>query len=141
LPEGIERTAYTQSEVDIVAGGDPHNRPPRYPQALRDRNVIGNVRLQFIVDSAGVMDPLSVRVLFATAPEFVDAIRAVIPDWKFFSAKRAGRLVRQLVCMPFEFRLSDVGDSKELDLQSATWRTHPQCPTFSGPRRASPEER
>jgi TonB family protein len=129
LPEGIERTAYPRREVDQEAAPDPRNTPPRYPTALRDRGVIANVRIRFIVDTTGRMIPESFHVVSATAPEFVDAVRAVMDTWRFYPARRAGLLVRELVCMPLVFRLSTVRDSRQLDSQYTAWRTHPDCPT------------
>jgi TonB family protein len=129
LPEGIERTAYAQGHVDQEAAPLPRNTPPRYPIALRDRGVIGNVRIRFIVDTTGRMIPESFHVVSATAREFVDGVRAVMDTWRFYPARRAGVLVREVVCMPLVFRLSTVRDSRQLDSQSTAWRAHPDCPS------------
>jgi TonB family protein len=132
LPEGIERTAYTEADVDKPGALVPRNPAPRYPQALRDKGINGNARIRFIIDTTGRLVPESFTVLFATAPEFVDAIRAVMGDWRFFPAQKGGVAVREVVCMPLTFRVQ-LANAGALDAQWREWYAHPSCPMSQSP--------
>ena len=80
-------------------------RPPEYPRTLRERGIEGMVIAQFVVDREGRMEPNTLRFLRARHVEFVDAVIRVLPGYRFKPA-RVGRCpVRQLVQLPFEFRL------------------------------------
>jgi TonB family protein len=89
----------------------PGNRGPRYPDALRRANVKGEVLLQFVVDQTGRVDISSVKVLRSTDPQFTAATQGSLASWRFAPAEVNGRPVKQLVQMPFMFRLSRAGDS------------------------------
>ena len=56
------------------------------------RNVI-----QFVVDTAGVVASLSLKVLRGTDVNIVDQARASVQAWRYTPAKRDGRSVCQLV--------------------------------------------
>jgi periplasmic protein TonB len=129
LPEGIERTAYASADVDVKAAPVARNPGPRYPRGLRNRGINGNVRIQFIVDTTGLAVLASLRILTATAPEFADAVRDVIGQWKFYPGKRGGVPVRVLVCMPLSFRVSGGANERQLDAEFASWQQHPECPS------------
>jgi TonB family protein len=129
LPEGIERVAYREADVDVRVGMAANNPSPRYPTTLREKKVAGNVRIRFIVDSTGHLLPGTVRVLYSTAPEFAEAVEAVIGTWKFAPAKKNGAAVAQIACMPMTFRLDPGRDTKPLDAQFDEWVAHPTCPT------------
>lgn len=98
-------TVRTEIEVDSIVERSAESEAPAYPPALLERNVEGEVRVQFVVDTTGRIDPRSFRVLEATHVEFADAIRAVVPGMKFKPASMARRRVPQLVEQPFFFRI------------------------------------
>jgi Gram-negative bacterial TonB protein C-terminal len=79
--------------------------PPEFPPELRDANVQGDVLVQLIVDSAGRADMRSALVLEATRFEFARAVFDVLPDFQFHVATINGCRAKQLVQMPFAFRL------------------------------------
>jgi protein TonB len=81
------------------------NRPPRYPEALRSAGIGGRVVARFVVDTAGRVEPASVRLLAASHPHFAAAVRDALPAMRFLPAEAAGRKVRQLVELPFEFEI------------------------------------
>lgn len=88
---------------------------PRYPTALREANVEGDVLAQWVVDSTGRVEAGSFKVLRASSPEFVASVRDVVYALRYQPAVLAGRPVRQLVQQPFEFRLTrgpDAGTSR-----------------------------
>lgn len=130
LDEGVERTAYMEADVDKPAGASPNNQPPRIPRSARDHGTPGHVLAQFIVDTTGHMLPESFRVLGATSPEFVDAAKSVIPDFKFFPAILGGKPVRQVVCMPFTWEPSGEAP-REFYAEMATWQAE-RCFRASG---------
>jgi TonB family protein len=132
LPEGIERTAYAEADVDKPAAPVPRNTAPRYPPDLRNRGMNGNVRVQFIIDTTGTVVEGSLKILFATAPEFGEATRDASGSWKFYPAKKGAALVRQIVCMPLTFRV-EFANAKALDAQWDDWRAHPTCPGSRAP--------
>jgi hypothetical protein len=67
--------------------------------------VARRVLLQFVVDSAGRVDPESLR---GQSPDwdtpFVDALRTSFAEWRFTPARKGGKPVAQIVrlAIPFE---------------------------------------
>jgi len=45
------------------------------------------------------------KVLKSTNDLFVDAVKRVLPRWKFYPAETGGHKVKQLVQMPFAFKV------------------------------------
>ncbi len=78
---------------------------PEYPAALRRSGERGRVLLQFVIDTMGRAEMESVVAREATHEAFVEAVRAVLPRYRFSPGEAGGRRVRTLVAMPFEFTL------------------------------------
>jgi len=92
-----------RAEVTPVAG----NPAPRYPDALRAAGVEGSVVVQFVVDTMGHGDMNTLKVLKSTDEAFTTAVRNALPNMKFKPAEvDAGRKVKQLLQMPFEFNMA-----------------------------------
>lgn len=127
LPEGLERTAYHQLDVDKQVSTVPGNPAPRYPTAMRARSRAGATRIRFIVDTTGFLLPSSASVMFTTAPEFADAVLAALPNLKFVPAELAGQKVRQVVCMPFTFT-AERSDNRVVDSLFELWHREKGCP-------------
>jgi protein TonB len=72
---------------------------------LRSANVEGAVLVQFVVDTLGRVDSTTVHVLKSTHDLFTNAVKDVVFRYKFRPAELAGRKVKQLVQMPFDFRV------------------------------------
>jgi TonB-like protein len=53
--------------------------------------------IQFVVDSAGEPELMTVRVLRTSDPSFADAVIATLPQWKYQPAVKDGVAVRQIV--------------------------------------------
>src|SRR5262249_9669665 len=102
LPKG----AYFEYQVERPALPLPSNRSPRYPSELREANVQGEVMAQFIVNENGSVDSATFTVVRAEHPEFVEAVRAALPSFRFSPALVGGHPVKQLVQMPFQFNLA-----------------------------------
>ena len=82
------------------------NPAPRYPDALRAAGIEGEVVTQFVVNADGSPDMQTLKVLKATDPQFVDAVKSALAQMRFYPGEVNGRPVRQLTQMPFQFTLS-----------------------------------
>ncbi len=96
---------YSQVDVDSIAIFDPASAAPEYPAALVARNIEGKAVLRFEVDSTGLVDLSTARVLSTTHSLFARAVFEVLPRMKFRPARIGERTVRQLVDMPFIFKI------------------------------------
>ncbi|MGH7617885.1 MAG: TonB family protein, partial [Gemmatimonadaceae bacterium] len=97
---------YLESQVTKPVAPRPGNHAPRYPDALRQAQVEGQVLAQFIVDENGKADTASFRVLRSSHDLFSITVRDALPDFQFYPAEIDGRRVKQVVMMPFQFSLA-----------------------------------
>ncbi|HEU5218242.1 MAG TPA: TonB family protein [Gemmatimonadales bacterium] len=93
-------------EVDSTVVRDPMSAAPEYPKSLLDRGIEGSAAVRFVVDTDGVVDTISYRVLRTTHPDFAVAVRMALNGMRFRPAIRAGSKVRQLVEQTFSFRIA-----------------------------------
>lgn len=77
---------------------------PKYPRALEVAGVAGRVVLQFVVDTLGSVEPLSIRAMEATDSAFAGPSRDAILATRYAPARARGRVVRQLVRQTLLFR-------------------------------------
>lgn len=91
-------------EKPVLALGDAPR--PRYPELLRSAGVEGDVLAQFVVDTTGLVEVGSIRVLRSAHPLFAQAVERVLPLARFIPAEAGGRRVRQLVQQPFTFAIA-----------------------------------
>lgn len=101
-----QQQPYFEFEVEKSAMPFAENRPPRYPEQLRDMNIEGTVVVQFVIDTLGRADVSSLKVLKTTHVAFSDAVRSALGHWRFYPAEVGGRKVRVLVQQPIEFALA-----------------------------------
>lgn len=94
---------YFEFQVEKPVGSAAGNPAPRYPQALREAGVEGEVIAQFVVDDDGRADLSTWRVLRSSHALFTQAVRDVLPELRFIPAEIDGQKVHQLVQMPFVF--------------------------------------
>lgn len=80
-----------------------------YPSVLLAAGVEGAVRLQFIVDTLGLVEAGSIRVLSSTHLGFQQAALDLARRAVFRPARVGGRAVRVLVQMPVNFSLTRPG--------------------------------
>ncbi len=78
---------------------------PVYPAMLRAAHMEGRVRLQFVVDTLGRVEPSSVRPIQSTHSQFVDAARRALLTCRYRPARFQEAPVRVLVQAPFVFTL------------------------------------
>lgn len=101
-----QQQPYFSYEVEKAAIPFADNRPPRYPDRLRDMNIEGTVLVEFVIDTAGRADLSTFKVLKTTHVAFSDAVRGELPHWRFYPAEVGGRKVKVLVQQPIEFALA-----------------------------------
>lgn len=103
--EDLPENTYSVLDVDTAVFRYEDSAAPAYPASMIARNISGSAKMQFIVDSTGVIDLASVKTLAATHPEFVAAVRAAMPRMRFHPAKIGPRAVGQLAEQQFVFAL------------------------------------
>lgn len=96
---------HTTATVERIASPLAGNGHPEYPRTLQRSNVEGEVLAQFVVDSAGRVEPGSITIVRATHPLFADAVRHWLPRTRYAPAEIAARRVRQLVQQEIGFAL------------------------------------
>jgi hypothetical protein len=69
----------------------------KYPEDLYVKGIGGNVLARFIVDRTGLARRDSWVTLFASKPEFEDAVKSNLPDARWMPAQNAGQPVCELV--------------------------------------------
>ena len=90
-------------QVETVAKLAKDSPSPVYPPALKNLGLNGEVVAAFVVDTLGMVDTSTFRVLKSTNTLFSDAVRAALPNLRFEPAMIGRRKVKQLVQMPFVF--------------------------------------
>ncbi len=108
-PEGNSGLVYSMSLVDERFIPAEMLVGPKlvYPKALEAAGIPGRAELQFIIDTAGVIEGPSIQVLTATHEAFATAARESLAEVRFAPAHYGGHLVRQLSKMPFRFTLQE----------------------------------
>ncbi|MDB4877790.1 MAG: TonB family protein [Gemmatimonadetes bacterium] len=101
-----DNQTFFEFQVENQVKPRPGYQAPRYPDALREAHVEGEVLAQFVVDTAGVPVTETFKVLKSSHELFTDAVRTALPDMLFYPALVGNRPVKQLVQMPFQFNLS-----------------------------------
>jgi protein TonB len=101
-PVGIVlRAEQVEKQVAPAAG----NAPPKYPEALRDAGVEGQVIAMFVVNEMGRAEDSTVTITHSDGKPFEESVRTALHRMRFVPAEVGGRKVRQLVQMPFVFTL------------------------------------
>jgi TonB family protein len=103
-PQAGMLSAYAAAEVD-----EPVQlvRPvtPTYPPAMRAIGRTGVVRLQYVVDTLGGVEPRSIRVVESSDTEFIESATRAVMSMQFRAARAHGRVVRQLVEQVIRFAI------------------------------------
>jgi len=97
---------FFEFKIDKPATIKPGQPSPRYPDALREQHIEGEVVAAFVVDTTGYILPGSFKVLSSTDEAFTKAVWSALPNLQFTPAEVSGHKVRQLLKMPFNFSLS-----------------------------------
>jgi hypothetical protein len=98
------RSVYTADQVERQAQlVNVDSLSLTYPPALFAAGVEGSVMAEFVVDSAGAIEPETFSVVSFTHPLFVDAVSRALERAIYSPAVKGGHSVRQLVHQPFSF--------------------------------------
>jgi TonB family protein len=92
-------------EVDSAVVRDPLSAAPEYPRQLLAGGIEGLAQVRFVVDTTGVVDTITYRVVRATQPDFAVAVRMALTGMHFRPAIQGGQRVRQLVEQTFNFHI------------------------------------
>lgn len=76
-----------------------------YPEPARQANLSGQVLGQFVVDTMGLADLSTFRVLHTTNPWFTAAVYGALPFFRFVPAQIKGHKVRELIQQPYAFNV------------------------------------
>ncbi|MDT3310503.1 energy transducer TonB [Pseudomonas sp. rhizo66] len=89
------------SEVFLI----PENNPkPIYPLELQRAGVTGEVKVRFVASADGSVGEISIRE--STHPDFSDAVRVAIAQWRFKPwTVEGGKPEQQEIIAPMIFRL------------------------------------
>ena len=73
---------------------------------LRSAGITGDVIAQFVVNEDGRADMRTFKALSSSHPQFTAAVKAALPQMRFYPAEVGGRKVKQLVQQSFTFSLN-----------------------------------
>lgn len=94
---------YQLNKTAMTAPGSP---TPIYPPELKARKVEGEVVASFVIDTAGLAEVNTLKILRFTDSAFAEAVKVALPDMRFIPAMVGERKVRQLVQQPFVFSIA-----------------------------------
>jgi hypothetical protein len=123
---------YRDCEVDTPA--KVRGQPPRLSQDLlagdsSQSGCLGTV-LEFVVDSAGRVEPVTARVASADSPVLAQAILANLDRLRFTPARRAGQNVRQLVVYTRKVSTTVSATVPSVSTRGGTPLSAPQSPAL-----------
>lgn len=94
---------YFEFQVETPAREQRGTCAPRLPEALRAPGSNGDAIAQFVVDTMGVPEPATFRIIRSSHEAWAAAVRDALPCMRYSPARIRGRRVRQLVQQPFVF--------------------------------------
>lgn len=98
-------TAMSEIEVDSTVIRDPSSGAPVYPAAMLEQNIEGSTFVHYVVDTNGMVDTATIRVIRTSRAEFARAVRDALAIMRFRPAIHASQRVRQWVEQNFSFRI------------------------------------
>jgi outer membrane biosynthesis protein TonB len=105
VPNAVFDTIATAVDVDSAVTRFADSAAPAYPPKLLELKVEGGAYVQFVVDTLGMPDTTSFRVISTTHPEFAQSVRDALPGMRFHPAILRSKKVPQLVEQPFMFKI------------------------------------
>jgi protein TonB len=98
-----EEQVYFREQVERPVALREGSPVPVYPEHLRDMGLLGEVMVQYVVDTLGRYEEGSMVVLGSTHEAFTTAVRTALPRMRFHPAEVGDRKVKMLVQQPFMF--------------------------------------
>lgn len=117
-------SVYFAEQVDSPAAYDDRSAAPIYPDSLQRLGIEGSVMAQFVVDTTGHVEMESVRLLESTNLRFTESVLAALPRMLFRPAVLNGQKARQIVEVPFRFRVVVARDTG--GVRDTTWARPPR---------------
>ncbi len=71
--------------------------PPEYPPDLRADGIEGRVTFRVVLDTAGVPELSTFRIVSSPSVELSDAVRVAVARWRYAPARVNGRAVRVMI--------------------------------------------
>lgn len=102
----VSNEPYTELLVEQPVRAMAGNPAPRFPSMLAQAGVEGSVLMQFVVDTAGRVEPASLHVIKSDHQLFERAVRESLLRARFQPAQVSSRAVRQRVEQAFTFALA-----------------------------------
>jgi protein TonB len=124
-------SVYLASQVDNPVAYDVNSAAPAYPDSLRRNGVEGQVTAQFVVDTTGRVDVASFVLLESTHGRFTESVRQALPRMLFRPAEINGFKIRQLVQIPFVFKITPV-DTLRAPVDTGTVARGTEVPPRAG---------
>ncbi len=100
-------SVYSVLEVDVAVVRAANSAAPAYPLSMLKAHISGSVKAQYIVDTTGFADTSSLKIMSATHPDFITAVREALPYMRFEPARIGTMKVRQLVEQQFSFKITN----------------------------------
>jgi TonB family protein len=105
-PQYVPDTAFSVLEVDKIVERYESSGAPVYPPELIALGMEGMVQTIYVVDTTGMVDTSTVKVVLSDDPRFTESVRNALGQMRFRPALRAGKTVRQLVEQQFRFKIA-----------------------------------
>ncbi|HEX5385714.1 MAG TPA: energy transducer TonB [Gemmatimonadales bacterium] len=99
-------SVFSVLEVDSVVQRYETSAAPVYPPELLATGTEGVVYAQFVVDTSGMVDTTTIRLLTSPHPAFSASVRRALGLMRFRPAVRGRHKVRQLVEQHFRFTIA-----------------------------------
>ena len=96
---------YFEYQVEHPVMAAPGSGAPSYPANLKAAGIAGEVDVSFVVDTTGLADASTLKILKSTDSLFTQSVAAALPSMRFTPALVGGRKVKQLVMQPFVFNI------------------------------------
>ena len=98
-------SVYFAEQVDSPAAYDERSAAPAYPDSLQRAGIEGSVMAQFVIDTTGHVEMSTVKILGSTNLRFTQSVLEALPRMLFRPAVLNGTKARQIVEVPFKFRV------------------------------------
>ena len=105
LGSGAAGGAYAENQVERIVEVT-RAAAPRFPEALRNSGIEGEVHVRYIVGTNGRVEPGSIRIVDSPHRLFGESVQTALLEARYRPAEVGGRSVRQLVAQSFSFRIS-----------------------------------
>jgi hypothetical protein len=108
MAEFVPDSVFSVLEVDQMVERYDGSAAPVYPPDLLSVGAEGLVQAIYVVDTTGWVDTTTIQVVQSNDPRFTASVRTALGGMRFRPAKRAGKLVRQMVEQRFRFRIAPI---------------------------------